>query len=191
MKIHDFYQKAKQFIISKGFENDIKWVESLNIKKTTALQFRNEYIWCVLNAGMREQVARKIYNNFLIDFDLSKIRHGSKRVAIEKALKYYEGWFKEVLAAINPFVFLKTLSWIGDINKFHLARNIGIDCVKPDRHLSRMAEKFGFNDPLEMCKEIQKITNEKLGVIDIVLWRYANLRGSKKSQLKQKELEIY
>lgn len=190
MEIIKFYQKARKFIIAKGFENDIKWCESLKLEETTATRFFQEYIWCVLNAGMREQVARKIYDRFIKRLDLETIGHLGKREAINTGLKNYKIWFEKLLKSDDKIDFLESLPWIGKITKYHLARNIGIDCVKPDRHLKRIAERFGFQDPLEMCKEIQKITNERLGVIDVILWRYANLKGSKKSQLKQKELEV-
>lgn len=186
-----FYQKARKIVISKGYISDIEWCESLNIKKTTRGQFFHEYVWCVLNAGMKEQVARKIYNRFKEKFDLSEIRHEGKREAIKKGMKQYKTWFTEVLASDNQIDYLESLPWIGPITKYHLARNIGIDCVKPDRHLMRLAEEFNFKTPLDLCIEIQNHVNERLGVIDIILWRYCNLKlikSEKKSKIIQKQL---
>ena len=80
--------------------------------------------------------------------------------------------------------YLDTLPMIGPVTRYHLARNIGIDCVKPDRHLIRLASEAGYEmkDPQKgveaMCRDIQKDIGdaEKLGTIDVVLWRACNLR---------------
>jgi len=66
----------------------------------------------------------------------------------------------------------------GPITKYHLARNLGVDCVKPDRHLARLAERFGYGTPDAMCRAIQDELGGRLGTIDAVLWRYCNLRGT-------------
>lgn len=73
---------------------------------------------------------------------------------------------------------LGQLGWIGNITKYHLARNLGIDCAKPDRHLVRLAEKFGYDNVQDMCKFISKCVGDRIGTVDVVLWRYSNLFGS-------------
>ncbi|MDP2797892.1 MAG: hypothetical protein Q8N94_10340 [Methanoregula sp.] len=125
---------------------------------------------------MKEQVARKIYERFMDQKDPETVGHLGKRKAIQKASKEYVQWFGELKCAKDPIEYLQTLPYIGKITKYHLARNIGIDCVKPDRHLVRLAENFGFDTPNQMCVEIQKtFSDERLGTIDVVLWRYSNL----------------
>lgn len=42
----------------------------------------------------------------------------------------------------------------------------------------RLAEQFNHDTPMDMCLKIQEATGERLGVIDVVLWRYCNLNGS-------------
>lgn len=73
---------------------------------------------------------------------------------------------------------LEELPWIGGITKYHLARNMGLDCVKPDRHLVRLAERYGFEDPHLMCNYLAKQFKERVGTIDVILWRYCNLTGN-------------
>lgn len=124
---------------------------------------------------MKNQVAQKIYNEFMINKDLTKIGHSGKRAAIDNGLKNHRKWFAELQASKDPIQYLETLPWIGPITKHHLARNIGIDAVKPDRHLIRLSQMFGFSSPLELCKHIQTVVPEPLGVIDVILWRYCNL----------------
>ena len=81
---------------------------------------------------------------------------------------------------------IKDIASGGKALGYHLARNLGIDTVKPDRHLIKLTEHFGYSSPLEMCKDIQAnlnggmfLTKEKLGTIDVILWRSMNLTGGK------------
>jgi hypothetical protein len=40
---------------------------------------------------------------------------------------------------VERLEYLGSLPWIGAITKYHAARNFGVDCVKPDIHLTRLA----------------------------------------------------
>jgi hypothetical protein len=65
-----------------------------------------------------------------------------------------------------------TLPFIGSITARHLAKNLGIDAAKPDRHLARLAVQFGYGSVDEMCSTISDVTGDSLSVTDIVLWRF-------------------
>ena len=176
----NYYYLAYAYVCENGYEDEIDYVtQILPLSKQTPEYFLSEYIYVVLNAGMREQVAQKIYIRFMDSKDLSKIGHLGKRNAISTAIINYKEWFQILQKSTDPIQYLETLPWIGPITKYHLARNIGIDTVKPDRHLVRLAEQFGFTSPLSMCQEIQKHESENLGVIDVILWRYCNLCSSR------------
>jgi hypothetical protein len=80
---------------------------------------------------------------------------------------------------------LRKLPYIGKITCYHLGRNIGLlDCVKPDLHLVRMAEHWGYADCTKMCQAFQEhleqTSGEKLplGIIDYVLWIGASTFGT-------------
>ncbi len=185
MNILEYYQEAKGYVLTHGHKDEVDCCKNREpVEYCTAATFFFEYVYVVLNAGMKEQIARKIYEKFCKDLDPNVIGHVGKRTAIRAALENYTNWFEVIKSAGNDEMKierLKDLPWIGDITKYHLARNIGIDCVKPDRHLLRLAEQFNFSSPLYMCLEIQKQTGARLGVIDVVLWRYCNLTGIKKT----------
>ncbi len=78
--------------------------------------------------------------------------------------------------ASSGVAFLQTFPSIGPITSDHLAKNIGLDLVKPDRHLTRLSQAAGFTSPVDLCRAIADLTGDKLAVIDIVLWRYATIR---------------
>ena len=171
-----FFYNAYASIIDSGYGSEVDCIDSIKpIEDQDPYAFLLEYVWVVLNAGMKEQVARKIYERYIENFDISTIRHPSKKKAIAGMMDNYHKKFNELMESDNKVDYLESFSWIGPITKYHLARNIGIDTVKPDRHLVRLAETFGFGDPLTMCKEIQKDNDTKLGTIDVILWRYCNL----------------
>lgn len=188
MDVITFFYKAFEAVSSSDYAFEMDYVDHIEpIKKQTVDNFFIEYVWVVLNAGMKEQIARKIFNKFcqginggIINFDV--VRHPSKRKAIEKTFNNLSLHFQNLQAIEGDnkqIEYLETLPWIGPITKYHLARNIGIDTVKPDRHLVRLAEQFGYTSPLKMCQAIQNnIYNTKLGTIDVILWRYCNLYGS-------------
>jgi hypothetical protein len=91
--------------------------------------------------------------------------------------KVAESGFAWVLEGIETegVSFLRTFDFIGPVTGFHLAKNVGLDIVKPDRHLTRMAEAAGFSCPEALCATIAEVIGDRLSVIDLVLWRYATL----------------
>ncbi|HUW65883.1 MAG TPA: hypothetical protein VMW83_14560, partial [Spirochaetia bacterium] len=61
---------------------------------------------------------------------------------------------------------------------YHLARNVGLDVVKPDRHMVRLAQYLQYSSPDELVSEIASETGERKGLIDFVLWRWLAWMGS-------------
>lgn len=171
-----FFHQAFIWLSQHGYADEICWAETRPpLEQQTPAVFLQEYIWVVLNAGMREQVARTIYDRFLAARDPATIGHLGKRAAVERALQEHETWFAALLAADEKLAYLESLPWIGPVTKYHLARNLGIDVVKPDRHLVRLAARFGYTSPDALCRAIQAEVGMRLGTIDLVLWRYCNL----------------
>jgi endonuclease III len=73
---------------------------------------------------------------------------------------------------------LKELPYVGPVTCFHLARNIGLlEYVKPDLHLVRMAEHWGFSDCVEMCEAVRP-EGMPLGIVDLILWYAAATFGT-------------
>jgi hypothetical protein len=182
MDIIEFYKNAKEFVLNSEFRSEVEWCRHRKpFEDVDAIDFFQEYVWVVLNSGFNERRARGLYDKFMTTLDLSIIKHEKKRYAIETGLKNFVEWRGKLRgdAITDKIEFLDSLPHIGPVTKYHLARNIGFDCVKPDVHLSRLAVHFGFETPLAMCQEIQKHDPEKLGTIDVILWRFCTVKGSK------------
>ena len=63
-----------------------------------------------------------------------------------------------------------SLPWIGDITKYHLAKNLGANVAKPDRWLVRLAdaEKTTVD---QLCRRLAIATGDRVATVDVVLWR--------------------
>jgi hypothetical protein len=85
-----------------------------------------------------------------------------------------EEGFDEFKACVlrEPISALQVLPFIGPITSWHLAKNLGMDVVKPDRHLVRVPSALGFSSAQEVCVAISNLVREPLKVVDLVLWRY-------------------
>lgn len=174
----DFYTKAKKKVIDAGYRKEIEMVEKRTFDDMEPVVFYWEYIYVVCNSGMKNQVAEKIFNNYK-KRGLVAINHPLKKKAIKQLEDCFFLWFdrlKNKKSDEEKILYLETLPHIGKITKYHLARNLGIDCAKPDRHLVRMANAFGYDrDVHQMCKDIADETGDRIGTVDVVLWRYYNI----------------
>ena len=188
MNIIEFYHKARLFVIKEGFSDEIKWCRERYFKNIDKKEFAFEYTFAVLaSSGLREQVVRKNYNKFLDAAKEGKspfatVNNQRQRNALIHVWSDLDKIFKTLKLQVmdeEKIEYLDTLPQIGPKAKYHLARNLGIDCVKPDRHMERLAENFHYPTPLAMCEDIQRqlIEQERVGVIDVILWRYCNLTG--------------
>jgi hypothetical protein len=173
------YLILKDTVIDRGYSNEIKWAEELKPCEDS-FSFFIEYGWVVVNSGMKNQVAEKIWGRIL-DAITKEIpifevfKHRGKSAAIEYVWGNRYQLFKEWKAADDRLAFLQKLPWIGPITKWHLAKNLGEDVVKPDRHLVRVAEACG-ESPKSLCKKISEATGDRIALVDLVIWRACNLK---------------
>jgi len=168
----------KTKVIQNGYEQEVAWAESLE-SCSSAECFLDEYMWVVLNAGMKEQVARIIFGRIQEAIHigipiLEVFAHKGKAAAMSKMMLSYHKTFSDFQKAPDKISYLESLPWIGKVTKYHLAKNLGIDCIKPDRHLVRIAKEFG-TTPVDMCKKLSNETGDTLATTDVVIWRAANL----------------
>lgn len=171
------YLKWKCAVISAGYKSEIDTVKNRHFNNQTSHHFKIQYIYTVLNAGIKNQVAENIFEKYL-ENGIEAINHEGKRKAIEELQNNYKEWFRKLKSKNTieeKLDYLESLSWIGKVTKYHLARNLGIDVAKPDRHLKRVSKKYGFDDVQEFCEEISNMTGDRVGVVDVVVWRYCNL----------------
>jgi hypothetical protein len=168
------YLELKAAVAAAGFADEASWTEELELCASPE-NFFIEYAWVVVNSGMKVTVAEGIFRRVL-DALLdglpasSAYGHPGKSAAIEAMFETRVDDFDRFQAATDKLAHLQSLSWIGPITKFHLARNLGIDVCKPDRHLVRIAAQSR-ETPVELCGRLAAASGERIGTVDIVLWR--------------------
>ena len=177
-KVMHKYLDLKEKLILKGYAHEIDWAENVKPVKDSE-SFLFEFAWVVVNSGMKNQVAKKIYKKILEAWASGKkvhdvFNHKGKADAMEMVKNNRQTIFKEYLNTNDKLQLLKNLPWIGDITKYHLAKNLGLDCCKPDRHLMRIADSYD-TTPFDLCDAISKRVGDRIGTVDVVWWRSANL----------------
>lgn len=177
----EFYNFAKQEAIKAGFQNEIDFVNKRVFSDMKASNFLQEYVYVVINSGMKNSIAEGIYKAYR-EIGSKAIGHLGKRRAIIKAQLHYKYWFRELKTCggtREKLDYLETLPWIGPITKYHLARNLGIDVAKPDRHLQRVADHFKYFDVQTMCNTLSIDTGDRAGTVDIIIWRAMSMTDGK------------
>lgn len=190
----EFYAAAKQWVTNIGYGEEILWQESREPGSFTECEFLREYAWVVYCAGFREATVRRYFNAIsLCFFDwasaaeiaensvlcvLSAMQVLSNRrkhdaVASVAARIAVDGFsvFQRMMRA-DPVSTGLELPFIGEITSLHLAKNLGFDVAKPDRHLVRLKELLGYEDVATMCSFMAEATGDPIRVVDLVLWRY-------------------
>jgi len=175
-KMATYYKKIKKMVIDKGYEDELNWVNNIPNPVDKDLFFK-EYSWVVINSGMKNSVAEKIFKNFWNNgsIDFSAINHPNKNKALKKVFERLDFYFLHFTKSKNKLMYLKSLPHIGDITKYHLARNLGLNYAKPDRHLVRISNLFNYKNVQEFCKKLSILTNDPIGLVDLVLWRFATI----------------
>lgn len=163
-------------IRAAGHGDDIDWAENI-APPASAEDFALEVIFVICNSGMKHTVARTIYEKVkgCLDNDIpvcAVFEHAGKVKAIETIWRDRATLYAEYKAAPDPLWYLGTLPWIGEITKYHCAKNFGLQVAKPDVHLQRLARTWG-GTPQEICEALAKRTGLKVATVDTLLWRAA------------------
>lgn len=183
------FKIAEQYVRSNHPE-DIEWSEWIlnrGIDNINISEFYLEYVYAVFVSGFRVSVIQKlwpalhpiynrpiaVYHNPEGTFEKAYKIFGNKRkikATIDGAKMLVEkGWPKfreEIKQDIDA---LKQLPYIGDVLKYQMARSVGINCIKPDVHLKRMANHFDM-DPFEMCNLISTEVGIPVHTVDTIIW---------------------
>lgn len=190
------YLLAKQRVIAAGFESEIAWQEAVRLDDVDAVTFVREAAWVVLCAGMRESIVRARFERISHAFELwdpGHITRNSRRCC-RRAREVFNHRRKidAIVRIANQVValgmeqivegiecegpaFLTRFPYIGTVTCFHLAKNLGVQVAKPDRHLERMAAALGYAGASSLCGVISDALDEPIAVVDLVMWRFATI----------------
>lgn len=192
--IVEFYQSAKKYLNGTIFATEVEWQAKRDLFQFNESDLLRETAWVILCCGFRESIVRQHFSYISLCFcewesaavicknatlcrttALSAFKNTRKIDAIIATAEYVNNiGFETYRIAIlqDSIVALRLLPYMGEICACHLAKNLGADMAKPDRHLARFAAAHGFSSPHALCSEISRATGDSLRVVDIVLWRF-------------------
>lgn len=196
----EYFKKAYAFV-KKFHRQELDFIQSTKFEKVDEDFFFKEYIWVVYASGFSAKVVSKMHPR-LVDafgyfdqlaqkeFDeiFEKVKPICRNKQKAKSVYNMAVWMSSELEKLlwvelkdqklNSPEKLMKLPYIGKITCYHLARNIGLlEFVKPDLHLVRMAEHWGYEDCIKLCEAVRP-KNMSLGVVDLILWYAASTFGT-------------
>jgi len=191
------YRRVKDMVLRAGFGEEISWQASVDFNSISESDFLREHAWVTLSAGMKERVIRNLFHPISSSFyywESARIIVENESHCRNSALRHFNNIHKInaiIITAKNisskgfnifkanihldPLKILQSLPYIGPVTCYHLAKNIGLQVAKPDRHLTRLAHSAGYSDVQQFCKYISLQTGDSIPVVDIVLWRFASI----------------
>lgn len=186
--------KASGYAVAAGFDVEVKQQRAVMLEHVTERDLLREAAWVVLCSGFRESTIRRCFQHISLCFcdwesatsildayPACKIAakysfsNDAKLEAIVGIARHiarvgFESFKQAVLH--SPIDALQQLPYIGPITVWHLAKNIGVDAAKPDRHLARVSLRLGFPDAASLCAAIAGETGDPLSVVDLIIWRF-------------------
>lgn len=192
------YLDAKRALLDLGYESEIDWQASLRPTHVNESTFLSETAWVILNAGFREQTVRRLFpsiSDAFLQWEGSMAIYQRAGECVSNALSVFNnrpkiqaiagvaelvarrGGFSTIWKRISadPLSELLCLPFIGPTTSFHLAKNLGFDVAKPDRHLQRISQILCFSSPTDLCQTIAGVVGDRASVVDLVFWRHATL----------------
>lgn len=176
MDVHEF-RRIEAALHEAGFAaDDIAWAEGC-CPPADAEEFASEAIFVICNSGMKNTVARGIYDRVMPLLRAGRsaregFGHPGKASAIDNIWARRQELFDGFMSASDKLAFCGALPWIGGITKYHLAKNFGADVAKPDVHLQRLADHYR-TTPQALCEDLARATGYRVATVDTLLWRAA------------------
>ena len=198
-QLFDQYVGAREVVIASGFDAEVDWQFHVDFSASSEQDFLREGAWVILSSGMRESVVREkfeaiseafrgfssaieiVENYCLCRWNALRTFNHTKKIdaILSMAMRVAVDGFQAVKQSTKHYGvdYLQSFDFIGPATSYHLAKNLGLNVSKPDRHLSRVAEAAGFDSVQHLCEEISIATGDPIAVVDLVIWRFATLRS--------------
>ena len=188
------YREASEYVARAGLSAEVAWQREAVFDEFTESDLLRESAWVILCSGFREATVRQMFGNLSLCFcdwesaeaignkreacknsALRIFRHTSKLdsiVAVADRINAtgFASWKKMII--LDPLSELQTLPYIGAITVLHLAKNLGLNVAKPDRHLARVSRYLGFANASDLCAVVGERFDQETKVVDLVLWRF-------------------
>ena len=107
------YNQLKNKLVRYGYGVEIKYIEKVLSKPcNNQEQFLNEYVWVVINSGMKNQVAERIFNRVINAWKIGKktedvFKHKGKAISIEFMRKNVSQIFSDYQNSNKKLLFIE------------------------------------------------------------------------------------
>jgi hypothetical protein len=189
-----WFEEALRYVHHAGLEAELNWQISRRDHEFGEEDLLRETAWVILCSGFRESVVRTLFNNISLsfcDWESARTIMRSAPLCRASALLCFNYPRKidaivSVARIVNAIGFLKVkrkirerplqelqrFPYIGPVTACHLAKNLGFQVVKPDRHLLRLSAHLGYESPHQLCSTVSALTGQPISVVDLIFWRY-------------------
>src|ERR1051325_2665660 len=156
-----YYFHAKRIVYENGYFPEVHFQEKIDLQSISKSDFYREYAWVVLSSGMSEKVVKKVFQRISLVFNNWKnpnyiVRHQKKKYVqalsifnnrpkisalFEMARRLCRITCSNIINSIQKVGtgYLMKFKFMGPATSLHLAKNLGVNTAKPDRHLVRIA----------------------------------------------------
>ncbi|QDZ06391.1 hypothetical protein FPZ24_01970 [Sphingomonas panacisoli] len=168
------FREIEAALLARGYGDMINWSENVEPPRDCGV-FAREAIYVICNGGMRVAIANAIFRKCMRALRrrrsvMEVYGHPGKAAAIDHIWAHRKVLFEAYKVAKNKIAFLETLPWIGPTTRYHLAKNLSLNVVKPDVHIMRLAKGEG-STARRMCERLAILTGYRAATIDVILWR--------------------
>jgi hypothetical protein len=188
------FDLARGYTVSAGLAAEVDWQRNTDFALFSETQLLRETAWVILCSGFREAIVRRIFDHISLCFldwesaeqilenrdicvraAMDSLRNEMKLNAIVAcAERIANVGFETLKEAVirDPIPELQEFPFIGPITVWHLAKNLGLNVAKPDRHLVRLASRCGYPSADALCEDLANRNDEEIKVVDLILWRF-------------------
>lgn len=169
--------------LRREWEEEAQWASNIGTCEDAEF-FAMETAYVIVNSGMKAQIAWRIWERVRerLERDLpvtgsGAFGHPGKVKAIDDVWKNRHDLFQRFNQAEGDSAkleFLGSLPWVGNITRYHLAKNFGLQVAKPDRWLVRVADIHG-QTVKAFCQHLSDATGFSVPLVDTIIWRCCNL----------------
>jgi hypothetical protein len=185
---------AKATVRARGWDRQLLSIPEPAFSESDLLR---ELAWVVLCSGFRERVVRRLFAKISLcffDWESAETISNNSKICVATALDVFRSrpkiaaiarsaaiieaaGFESVRRdiAVTPIQALRKFPFIGEVTAFHLAKNLGFDVAKPDRHLQRISLRHGYSDVHDFCRVLAAASGESVRDVDTLLWRISEM----------------
>lgn len=170
----ELFWRIEAAVRAAGHDEAIAWTETIQPPKTSA-QLAARAIYVIANSGMKNSVAAPISE--LVVRTLKRghsarivFGHPGKAPAMDWIWEHRAALFASFKRTPDVVEWCGSLPWVGEVTKYHLAKNLGADVAKPDVHLERLA-KAERTTTRQLCARLSNGSGLRAATVDTILWR--------------------